>query len=229
MAWTQPMRFTLPKLFLAVTLAALACAGLTLRTRFWAEFIFSLTVLLFLASGVLAVGRSGRARVSSLAFALFGGGYLLLVCCNTFSPIRDLLLTNRVLVLVGEALQISTQAPPVTVALSTYTLTAPNGTQIVTQTASSPSPGAPVGGGTLTLSGSLSGLNFSVDDWNVAFGFGTQFPNPQIPAAVFLIVGHCVWSWLVALFAGWICGAMWGKNQRARDKSVLGGTSGNVI
>ncbi len=57
------MRFTLPKLFFVVTLAALACSGLTLRTRFWVELIFSITVLLFLVTGLLAVGRSGRARV----------------------------------------------------------------------------------------------------------------------------------------------------------------------
>ena len=69
-------------------------AGLTLRTRFWVESIFTGTVLLFLVTGLLAFGRSGRARVSSLAFALFGGGYLLLVMCSVFSPIRDLLLTD---------------------------------------------------------------------------------------------------------------------------------------
>jgi hypothetical protein len=215
----QPaMRFTLPKLFLVVTLAALACAGLTLRTRLWAESIFTGTVVLFLVTGLLAVGRSGRVRVSSLAFAFFGGGYLLLVMCSEFSPVRDLLLTNRALVFVGEAMQISTQAPPVTVALSSYTVTAPNGTQIVTQ-ATSPMSGTGVGSGTLTLSNSWTGSSFSVDDWNVAFGFGIQLPNPLIPAGAFLIIGHCVWSWLAGLLAGWFCGAMWWRSVKSTADS----------
>lgn len=106
------MRFTLPKLFLVVTLAALACAGLTLRTRFWAELIFSGTMLLFLVTGLLSFGRSGRARVSSLAFASIGAGYLLLVSCNVFSPIRDLLLTNRALILAGRTLHVPAYEPP---------------------------------------------------------------------------------------------------------------------
>ena len=29
-----------------------------------------------------------------------------------------------------------------------------------------------------------------------------QLPDPQIPAGAFLIIGHCVWSWLLALAAG---------------------------
>ena len=47
-----------------------------------------------------------KAGHSAPSFAAVGGGYLLLVLCNTFTPIRDLLITNRVLVLTGQAMEI---------------------------------------------------------------------------------------------------------------------------
>ena len=103
------MRFTLCKLFLGVTMAALASAGMTLHTRLWAEAIVSFSILLYIAVAILAFRRGGQARAFRIAFAAVGGGYLLLVLCNTFTPIRDLLVTNRALVLAGQALHVSTQ------------------------------------------------------------------------------------------------------------------------
>ena len=89
------MRFTLCKLFLGVTLAALASAGMTLHIRLWAEAIVSFSILLYIAVAILAFRIGGQARAFRIAFAAVGGGYLLLVLCNTFTPIRDLLVTNR--------------------------------------------------------------------------------------------------------------------------------------
>jgi hypothetical protein len=220
------MRFTLPKLFLVVTLAALACAGLTLRTRFWAEFIFSLGALLFALTALLAVGRSGRARVSSLAFALVGGGYLLLVSCNAFSPIRDLLLTNRALVLAGRALHVSAIDYAGVLAGSGHGWSGGAFQVEDSSGGSSSNQGLAAFEG-----GSANAPPFDPEEigWKNGFFFGAPIADPQIPASAFLIIGHCVWSWLLALFAGWFCGAMWGKNQRAREKSVLGVASGNVI
>ena len=100
------MRFTLCKLFLGITMAALASAGMTLHTRLWAEAIVSFSIVLYTAVAILAFRRGGEARAFRIAFAAVGGGYLLLVLCNTFTPIRDLLVTNRALVLAGRALQL---------------------------------------------------------------------------------------------------------------------------
>ena len=60
---------------------------------------------------ILAFRSGGQARAFRIAFAAVGGGYLLLVLCNTFTPIRDLLVTNRALVLAGQALHVPTQPP----------------------------------------------------------------------------------------------------------------------
>ena len=56
------MRFTLCKLFLGVTMAALASAGMTLRTRLWAEAIFSFSILLYIAVAILAFRSGDQAR-----------------------------------------------------------------------------------------------------------------------------------------------------------------------
>ena len=58
------------------------------------------------------------------------------------------------------------------------------------------------GSGTLTANSLTFSSISSFDEWDAAFGYGTQTPNPQIPAGAFLIIGHCVWSWLLALAAG---------------------------
>ena len=115
------MRFTLCKFFLSVTMTALASAGMTLHTRLWAEAIVSFSILLYIAVAILAFRGGGQARAFRIAFAAIGGGYLLLVLCNTFTPIRDLLVTNRTLVLAGSALHVSTIKPSGFATPSTYT------------------------------------------------------------------------------------------------------------
>jgi hypothetical protein len=207
------MRFTLPKLFLVVTLAALACAGLTLRTRFWVELIFSITVLLFLVTGLLAVGRSGRARISSLAFASVGGGYLLLVSCNVFSPIRDLLLTNRALIVAGRALHVPAYEPP-NAPGSGWGGGGGGGFQVA-------DPGGSANGGS-SAGGVFNGdFTSALEEygWNNSFAFGVPIADPKVPAAAFLIIGHCVWSWLLALLAGWLGGAMWFRREKSTADS----------
>jgi hypothetical protein len=189
------MRFTLCKLFLGVTMAALASAGMTLHTRLWAEAIVSFSVVLYTAVAILAVRSGGQARAFRIAFATVGGGYLLLVLCNTFTPIRDLLVTNRALVLAGQALHVSTQPTQTGVATPPiYTAPGANGS---------------VGGLMLTpVNGTLTANNLTFssisrfDEWDALFVYGAQTTNPQIPAGAFLIIGHCVWSWLLALAAG---------------------------
>ena len=50
-----------------------------------------------------------------------------------------------------------------------------------------------------------------VDEWDSLFG--SSILTPAIPAGAFLIVGHCVWSWLLALAAG--CFAAFACRPRA--------------
>ena len=137
---------------------------------------------------ILAVRSGGQARAFRAAFAAVGGGYLLLVLCNTFTPIRDLLVTNRALGLAGQAMEISTAPPPSTnpFAPAFTTTTLPNGSQTVSPNAAS----------------TAFTLGIVSLDWDDALGFGAQLPDSRIPAGAFLIVGHCLWSWLLALAAG---------------------------
>ena len=191
------MRFTLCKLFLGVTMAALASAGMTLHTRLWAESIVSFSIVLYAAVAILSFRSGGQVRAFRIAFAAVGGGYLLLVLCNTFTPIRDLLVTNRVLVLAGRSLQIEPNSATLTVsnnapyaAAVDYLdrLVASGATRVTLQTGSVNVPG--------------SSLISSFDDWDTTFGFGSPTPDPRLPAGAFLIIGHSVWSWLLALAAG---------------------------
>jgi hypothetical protein len=92
-------------------MAALASAGMTLHTRLWAEAIVSFSIVLYAAVAILSFRGGGQAQAFRVAFAVVGGGYLLLVLCNMFTPIRDLLVTNRALVLAGRSLQIQTTDP----------------------------------------------------------------------------------------------------------------------
>ena len=192
------MRFTLCKLFLGVTMAALASAGMTLHTRLWAEAIVSFSILLFIAVAILAFRGAGQARAFHIAFAAVGGGYVLLVLCNTFTPIRDLLVTNRVLFIAGNALQASQSSSANTYTGTSFITTImPNGTQTVTPSTASPYSGAVALSGNTTFT--LGNVSF---DWNETFGFGQPLPSTQTPAVAFLVIGHCVWSWLLALAAG---------------------------
>ena len=191
------MRFTLCKLFLGVTMAALASAGMTLHTRLWAEAIVSFSVVLYAAVAILSFRGGGQVRAFRVAFAVVGGGYLLLVLCNMFTPIRDLLVTNRVLVLAGRSLRLepnsatlvaSTNAPNAAVIGYLDQLVASGTTRVSLKT------------GTVNLpSGSQIS---SFDEWDTTFGFGSPTPDPRLSAGAFLVIGHCVWSWLLALAAG---------------------------
>ena len=124
---------------------------------------------------------------------------MLLVLCNTFTPIRDLLVTNRALVLAGTALHVSAD-------------------EVVGVTPL----GGGGGGGGFQMADPGSGNSANEDlalitetapfnayeyGWNNNnFAYGVPIANPQIPAGAFLIIGHCVWSWLLALAAGCFAG-----------------------
>jgi hypothetical protein len=184
------MRFTLCKLFLGVTMAALASAGMTLHTRLWAEAIVSFSIIMYAAVAILAFRRGCDSRAFRTAFATVGGFYLMLVFCNTFSPIRDLLITNRVIVRVGEALNLSTYE-------SFGGGFGGGGFQLA-----DPANVSADGTG-MTIFGTAVPLSTIDYNWNSnSFAYAVPIANPRIPAGAFLIIGHCVWSWLLALAAG---------------------------
>jgi hypothetical protein len=99
----KSMRFSLSKLFLAVAMAALACAGMLSPTRLWATSITSLTIAVFAVTAIRAIGLHGRERVFAITFALIGSGYLLLVVAR----VDETLITNYPLALLADVRQVS--------------------------------------------------------------------------------------------------------------------------
>jgi hypothetical protein len=189
------MRFTLCKLFLGVTMAALASAGMTLHTRLWAEAIVSFSIVLYTAVAISAFRSGGQSRAFRICFAAVGGGYLLLVLCNTFTPIRDLLVTNRALVLAGTAMHVPTDE---FVGVTPLGWGGGGGGFQVADPGSGNSANED-----LALITNTAPFNAYEYGWNNNyFAYGVPIANPQIPAGAFLIIGHCVWSWLIALAAG---------------------------
>ena len=89
------MRFTLCKLFLGVTMAALASAGMTMHTRLWTEAIVSFSIVLYTAVAIL--GISQRWSGPGIPHLLRRGRRRILAASavQQCSPIRDLLVTNR--------------------------------------------------------------------------------------------------------------------------------------
>jgi hypothetical protein len=70
------MRFTLGKMFLAIAMLALACAGMKYGTYWWAGGISTLTLLLFGTAVVRAISESGRSRTVWASAAIIGIAYL---------------------------------------------------------------------------------------------------------------------------------------------------------
>src|SRR5262245_23967898 len=91
------MRFTLSKLFIAVAMLALACAGMIYRNRWWTDAIITLTVLLFAVMALRAIGLRGRDRVFAIAFSVVGTVYLVLTMTDLCQIIGGSLPSNHVL------------------------------------------------------------------------------------------------------------------------------------
>jgi hypothetical protein len=184
---------------------------------------------------LLAIASTGQTRVFRATFALAGAVYMLIVMCSIFSPIRDSLLTSRVLVFTANALQVPTYvAIPAQPAMPTgyyapYTSSPASLTGTVT-VATAPQPAIPSttpSSGTLALSGGnaypsptltttyiAAGPYSAGDPMDSILSSGYFSFNYQIPAVSFLIIGHCLWAWLLALLAGWFASVMYAKYQR---------------
>jgi hypothetical protein len=113
------MRFTLPKLLLAVALAGLACAGMVQRTDLWAAGIVTLTLALFVAVALRAFGMRQRAQASASAFAAVGILYMMFVMCAQDIG-QKALITNYPLAVVARCMLIKTAAVNDTTVLTDF-------------------------------------------------------------------------------------------------------------
>ena len=43
------------------------------------------------------------------------------------------------------------------------------------------------------------------------------YANNTSAGGVFLVVGHCIWSWLFALLGGWFASAMYAKREKPKN------------
>jgi hypothetical protein len=200
------MRFTLGKMFLAIAMLALACAGMTNCNRWWAHGIVIVTVLMYVFVTIQAVVSRDRTRAVSTIFALVGGGYLLLSLCPAFHPFSDLILTNRALISIGTRFQL----PPSMVRVDwlgkngeweQFIGSADDVDKIVPQNALKKS------------------VKPHTHAWPQEFN-----PNEMIHArgvvGAFLLTGHCVFSWLFALLAAWLAGQMYDRRERATKEAT---------
>ncbi len=169
---TMPaMRFTLSKLFMAVTMITLACAGMAGRNQWWADVILTVTFLLYASIAIRAAGLSSRERAAAIVFAVVGAAYLFFVTCSLE---RYSLLTNVPLA-----------------ALATWM------------------------GVQNSLHLNSGGMNWETIDITIrdAFNNPYSFGGSNSELRNFFLIGHCVWSWVFALLAGWFAGAMYAKRS----------------
>ena len=185
------MRFTLSKLFLVVSMVALACAGMTLRTHWWSCSILSATIALFVVVAIRAVGQRGRDRAFAVAFPAVGLGYLLLLSSNLYEP----LITNLPLAMSARAMQLPSNVP-------TMTTLEPVPPQMTSQ-----GNGEDSFGGIATAV--MTERPLTLDEY-VRFA---SRPDTGGTLGAFFLVGHCVWSWLFGLLAGWFAGNIYAKRE----------------
>jgi len=255
------MRFTLCKLFLAVTLLGLACAGMTLRTNWWAISIVSLSIVLYIALAITTIGLRGQARAFRLSAAIAGSGYLLLILSPVFAPLRALLVTDKILVILASTIH----APPQSMALPAYGVpstyyvptVSPNltpATDAPADAAPAPVPDAteptptPAPDNSATPADSIQGSNSTITTAQPTLSAPPPFYPPPVNATwtignniawtdpslaqwgvvsgidytsrtiAFLIIGHCVWSWLIALLAGSFAAIIYARRERATQR-----------
>jgi len=206
------MRFTLAKLFLAVALIALACAGMVSPTSLWSAVILSISALLYVLVAIRAIGLDRRPQIAGLIFSLVGGGYLLLATCSIFPLFSRSLLTNYPLALIARAREVPgvpyAYAPG---APATSTARAPAGSPYPTVPANSPYlvgtvtlPSSPMNASPATIDSVITAASLNV--------------NTTTALTNFFLIGHCAWSWLFAVLAGWFAG--WTCAQRKKPKEA---------
>ncbi len=237
------MRFTLPKLFLAVAMAALACAGMFSPTHGLASAVVTLTVALFIVIAIRTIGLRGRERAFAITFAIVGSVYLLLATGFQSRTISRALMTNYPLALFAiaqERMPIATgptyytapayYAPAVSSSGSVSIAPVSPGTPSVvappvysapaSRSSSAPVPTPPRTIITMTPNGaqvttavlSPTSIQPSIPLDTVILA-GLSDDDDRWPLVRTFLIGHCVWSWLIALLAGWFASHIYAKRQ----------------
>jgi hypothetical protein len=189
------MRFTLGKMFIAIAMLALACAGMMYRSSPWVNGIFTLSLLLFVVPLIQIVRLSTRGRIAAVAFAAVGITYLVLATATIFRGPRELLFTNNILaetvkVLRIENQELTVQPPPTTTAI--------------------PDP-------TTGIYPSLTASDLPSDQF---IGLALSAEEDHLPLYYFFVIGHCVFSWLFAVLAAWFAGRMYDRREQTRKKAT---------
>jgi len=159
-------------------MAGLACAGMVNRASGWAIGIFTLTGLLFAISTIRAIRSTRHDQAFATAFAAVGVTYLLIAIFSS-SVARLSLPTNYLLALAARQLQVPTVPVP------TYAFTSGSGQS---------------GGGTSSSASNNPKQAVTLDSLILA---ASSEREATAPLGRFFLIGHCVWSWLLALLAGW--------------------------
>jgi len=194
------MQFTLSKMFISVTMLAIACTGMTYCSRWWAHGIFTFSVLLYTVMAIRAIASEGQTRASSFAFALVGGGYLLLTACGIFSSMRDMLPTNQALIAVGKVWH----APH---RMVTATWTTRDG-----QTHQFQGFADELGKSVPQDATNLATNWYQRNEWPDEYDEHKIF-TPLIPEHAFILIGHCALSWIFAVFASWLASWMYARRE----------------
>lgn len=207
------MRFTLPKLFLAITLAAIACAGLLRPTYAWMSATVTLTVLLFGFALLRSLACQGRDRAFNIAFAIAGGLFLLVVTSLQTRGLAKSLATNYPLTLLATARENIVGSPP-----QAYVA----GATFPTPVRSMPT-GPRAAPSTVATAVTTTNPNGTQTSYSYALPFTPSLESiidvayrddTFSPVAAMFRIGNCVWSWLLALLAGWLAGRMYAKRQQ---------------
>jgi hypothetical protein len=236
------MRFTLAKLFLVLALASLACAGLFSPTYWWTAATVSITLALFVVTCIRAIGLKGRERVFVVTFVLVGFAYLLLATNFLTRSLAKALVTNYPIaafaILREQGWDVSSTtsayfpppagfAGPTSAAINTSVADA-DASAVVQASALSPSADAiaqPVSAVTAALPTppptpmAVTAVFPSPAVGQTVYNFETfiseGFSDEDIRSSLAhtFLIGHCVWSWLIALIAGWLAGRVYSKRQ----------------
>ncbi len=189
------MRFSMGSALIAVALIAVACAAMTYSNAAWTSGIMSISLALFATMAVRVMVMQGEPRAFALAFTLVGGSYLLLASTTIFR-IHEFLITNYVLAWAARVTDVAPGFPP-TGGGGFFSVPLDLSIQSVSQ----------FGGGSARLPTLEDIINAAIS----RAPYSRNLPQ-------FFLSGHCVWSWLFGLLAGWLAPSLFRRSQ----KTILG-------
>ena len=174
------MRLSLASLLIATAVFGLLLAGIAWPNQFWAEIVFSVTLLCLTAAALAAAALPPDRRWFWIGFSVVGLGYLMLA--NYFDGARPLLLTHRALVELDDVARFSEPRQLLDGTRASWT---PKGAIEVTR------PGGIV-------------FYLSREDASRLGYLQLAYPSPgSFPSSKnYYNNGHLAWAWLVGAAAG---------------------------